>query len=297
MQSVLYFSLGLITHLICVIAYLISIIHRCIVLVIITLLHNNSLRLIKPGTETILASETKGSPNVIYVFKCNGTPKIEKIVQKLYQITKYETNLISGGVTSEPYRPFEKLSYAVQLKYFCWCWKTNHKFRAENHLKLEKVTGDLDVRIQRKCEEFLDTFFVMGEPWWEVTILQTTEGKKEYALIWNVHHVYGDATIFTQLFRYGLADYPFSMKIEPLEWNRKHQQPTLIDKLKKYLEPIFLSIFRSYNFAVVYGQCLSQNSIQEVSSVAMDVFFLLIYSFEEQCHGTKRKKPLSYTDP
>lgn len=272
MQSVLYFALGLITHLICVTAYLISVIHRCIVLVIIKLLPNNSLRLINPGTETILAGETNGSPNVIYVFKCNGTPDYGKIVEKLYQIPKYETKLISGGEAEEPYRPFEKLSYAVQLKYFCWCWKTNYKFRAENHLRLEKVTGDLDLRIQRKCEYLLDKFFVMGEPWWEVTILQdTTEGSKEYALIWSVHHVYGDATIFTQLFRYSLADYPFPIKIEPMEWNRKHEEPTLIDKFKKYLEPIFLTTFGSFRYAFFYGQCLSQNFIQEVSFVLMVV--------------------------
>lgn len=267
MQSILYITLGFITHLICVTAYLISVIHRCVVLVIIKLLHNRSFRLIKAGTETIFAGETKGSPNVIYVFKCNGTPHFDKIVEKIYQVTKYETKLISGGETSKPYRPFEKLSYAVQLKYFCWCWKTNHKFRAENHLKMEKVIGDLDLRIQRKCEDLLDKFFVMGEPWWDVTILQTTEGPNEYALIWNVHHVYGDATIFTQLFRYGLADVPFPIKIEPLEWDRKHEQPTSIDKLKKYLEPIYLTIFGSFSFAVVYGQCLSQNFIKEVSLV------------------------------
>ncbi len=267
MQSILYITLGLITHLVCVTAYLISIIHRCVVFVIIKLLHNNSLRLIRPGTETILAGETKGSPNVIYVFKCNGTPKFEKIVEKIYQITKYETKVISGGETSEPYRPFEKLSYAVQLKYFCWCWKINYKFRAENHLKLEKVTGgDFDLKIQRKCEDLLDKSFVMGEPWWDVTILQTTtNNQKEYALIWNVHHVYGDATIFTQLFRYGLADHPFPIKIEPLEWDRKHEQPTLMDKFRKYLEPMLLTIFGSLKFAVIYGQCLNQNFIKEVT--------------------------------
>lgn len=279
MKSVLYFSFGFITHLVSVVAYLISIFHRCFVFVIIKLFHNNSLRLINPGTETILAGETNGSPNVIYVFKCNGTPKFEKVVEKLYQIPKYETTLISGGEALEPYRPFEKLSYAVQLKYFCWCWKTDYKFRAEKHLKLEKVTGVLDLKIQRKCEDLLDKFFVMGEPWWEVTILQTTVGPKEYALIWNVHHVYGDATIFTQLFRYCLADYPFPIKIEPLEWGRKCEELTLIDKFKEYLEPIFLAIFGSCRFAVLYGQCLSQNYIQEVSFVVMKFgFFYLLCS-------------------
>lgn len=265
MQSILYITLGLITHIVCVTAYLISIIHRCVTYVIIRLFHNNSLRLIKPGTETILAGETKGSPNVIYVFKCNGTPNFEKILEKIDQLTKYETKLVSGGEASESYRPFEKLRYAVQLKYFCWCWKISHKFRAENHLKFEKVTGNLDVKIQRKCEDLLDKSFGMGEAWWDVTILHTTtDGSNEYAMIWNIHHVYGDATIFTQVFRYGLADHPFPIKIEPLEWDRKTEPETFIVKLKKYLEPYVLTMFGSFRFADIYGQCLSQNFVKEV---------------------------------
>lgn len=262
-SKLLCYLFGFLSHVICVIAFLISIIHRCFVFVIIKLFHAQSLRLIKPGTETILASETNGSPNVIYVFKCNGTPDYLTIVNKLYDITKYETKLISGGESLERYRPFEKLSYAVRLKYFCWCWNTNYEFRAENHVKLETVTGDFDVRIQRKCEDALDTIFVMDKPWWQMTILQNT-ASREYAIIWSVHHVYGDATIFTQLFRYGLADYAFPMKIEPLEWDRKLGEPSLMDKMKRYAEPIVLSSFGSFGFANVYGHCLAQNFIREV---------------------------------
>lgn len=265
MQKTFYFVLGFLSHLICVIAYLISIVHRCLVFVIVRLFHNNTLRLVKPGTETILAGEKKGSPNVIYVLTCNGTPNLKGIVDKIHQIPKYETKLVSGGEASEPYRPFEKLSYAVQLKYFCWCWKTDHKFRVEDHVKLEKISANFDLMIQRKCEDLLDKSFVMGEPWWNVTILQNTGESKQYAVIWCVHHIYGDATIFTQLFRYSLADYPFPIKIEPLEWDRKHGQPTLIDKVKEYLEPIYLASFGSFGFGSIYGQCLSQNLIKEVS--------------------------------
>lgn len=278
MRKKVYFALGLFTHFVCVIAYLISIVHRCFVFVIIRLVHSNKYRLVKPGTETILAGETNGSPNVIYVLKCSGTPNLKKIVEKLDQIPKYETKLISGGQALKPYRPFEKLRYSVQLKYYCWCWKTDYEFRMENHVKLENVTANFDLKIQRKCENLLDKSFVMGEPWWDVSILQNTEDPKQYAVIWCVHHIYGDATIFTQMFRYCLADYPFPIKIEPLEWDRKHEAPTLMDTVQQYLKPVFLASIGSFGLGSIYGQCLSQNLIREVIFLVDNAFFQLLLS-------------------
>ncbi|KAJ6641489.1 Carboxypeptidase N subunit 2 [Pseudolycoriella hygida] len=179
---------------------------------------SSSLQWLLTGIATILAGETKGPVNVLYVLKCKGTPNVRKIVTKLHDIV-------------------------------------DHNFRAENHLVLEKVHRSLDVEIQQRCERLLDTFHDNDQPQWEMHVLYR-EDSKEYAVVWSVHHSYGDATIFTQVIRYALADEPFPIKINPLEWNRKRR--SFCSKIFNHIEALFLCTIGSGWFAGIYGQCLGQ---------------------------------------
>lgn len=257
-ENFLYFLLGFVYHVTSVVAYLIFVLFRFIVHI---RLDKNKYRLIDAGSETIMAESTNGRVNVVYVLQCTGTPNIDKIVDKLYQIVKYETTLVSGGHIDHSYRPFEKLGYVIVKQLGVFCWNVDHKFRAENHLVVDKVNRSLDVEIQERCERLLDTVHANHQPQWEMHILERGESE-EYAIVWSVHHSYGDGTIFTQLMRHTLADDRFPLKINPLEWNRK--EPTLYSKVKNAVEIFLLCTIGSGWIAGCYGQGLRQEHVREV---------------------------------
>lgn len=260
-SKIFYFFMGLISHLVIIVAFLISVVYRFVVHLILLQCYHNKYRLVNTGIATIMAGETKGPVNVLYVLKCKGTPQFDAIVEKLYQIVKYETNVVSGGKSEKFYRPFEKLGHVIVPKFGVFCWKLDHTFRAANHVVLDKIHGNLDTEIQERCERLLDTFHGDHQPQWEMHIL-VREDSSEYAIVWSVHHTFGDATIFTQLIRYGLADNPFPMKIDPLEWNRKKWNP--FRKFANILETLVLCTLGSGCFAAIYGQCLGQTYVKEV---------------------------------
>ncbi|XP_037049576.1 uncharacterized protein LOC119083872 [Bradysia coprophila] len=207
-----------------------------------------------------MAGETKGPVNVLYVLKCTGTPNFEKIVEKLHKAVKYETKVMSGGEIETSYRPFRKLGYVIVEKFGVFCWKVDHNFRAEKHVVMDNVQKNFDVAIQERCEKLLNTFHANHQPQWEMHIMHRNESN-EYAVIWSVHHSYGDATIFTQVIRYALADEPFSIKINPLEWNRKNQN--FCSKIMNKIETLLLCTIGSGGFAAVYAQCLRQSHLGE----------------------------------
>lgn len=256
-NRIFYFFLGFVSHLISIVAYLIIVVFRFIVNF---LLNKTKYRMMESGSETIMAGDTKGS-NVLYVFKCTGTPNIDKIVDKLYKIVKYKTSLVSGGHTETLYRPFKKLGYVIVKKWGVFCWNVDHHFRAENHLVIDKVNRNLDVEIQERCEMLIDTFYANHQPQWEMHILDRFDSN-EYAIVWSVHHSYADGTSFTQAIRYALADDPFQMKINPLEWNRKERN--IFSKTVNVIETVLLCTLGSGWFASVYGQCLGQAHVKEV---------------------------------
>lgn len=257
-DKIAFFFMGFISHLISIAAYLISVVFRIFVHFS---LDKNKYRLIEPGIATIMAGETKGPVNVLYVLKCTGTPDVEKIVEKLNKMVKYETKLVSGGEIEPSYRPFEKLGYVIVEKFGVFCWNVKHNFRAQDHVVMDKAHQNLDIEIQKRCERLLDTFHVNHRPQWEMHIIHRNESK-EYAIIWSVHHSYGDATIFTQVIRYALADDPFPIKINPLEWNRK--QKSFGSTIRNLVETFLLCTIGSGWFAAVYGQCLGQEHVREV---------------------------------
>lgn len=253
-----YFIMGFISHVMCIAAYLISVVVRILVH---CLLDKNKYRLIESGIATIMAGETKGPVNVLYVLKCQGTPNVQKIVERLNKIVKYETRLMSGGPIESSHRPFEKLGYVIVEKFGTFCWNIDHNFRAEDHVVMDTVQKNLDSEIQKRCERLLDTFHMSDRPQWEMHVIHLN-GSNEYAIIWSVHHSYGDATIFTQVIRYALADDPFPIKIEPLEWNRKPK--SFCGTILNMAEAVFLCTIGSGWFAAVYGQCLGQSYVREV---------------------------------
>ncbi|XP_037041622.1 uncharacterized protein LOC119078249 [Bradysia coprophila] len=251
-----YLFLGFVAHLISIGAYLIVVASRFIVNF---LLDKNEYRMMEPGSETIMAEDTKGS-NVLYVLKCTGTPNVDKIVDKLYRFVNYETTLVSGGRVDTPYRPFEKLGYRIVKKLGTFCWNVNHNFRAEDHLVIDKVNRSLDVEIHERCEVLTDTIYANHKPQWEMHILDRDESK-EYAIVWSVHHSYTDGTSFTQAIRYAFADDLFPIKIDALEWNRK--EPSFCSKITTVIETLLLCSIGSGWFASVYGQCLGQAHVRE----------------------------------
>ncbi|KAJ6644137.1 hypothetical protein Bhyg_09103, partial [Pseudolycoriella hygida] len=253
------FFLGFIYHLISIVAYLVFVVFRFTVNI---LLDKNKYRMMESGFESIMADNHGGtSPsNVIIIFKCTGTPSIEKIVDKLYQIVKFETTLVSGGCLKTPYQPFKKLGYAIVKKWGVSCWNIVHNFRAENHLVIDKVNRHLDVEIQERCERLLDTFHPNHQPQWEINILERYESK-EYAFIWSIHHSYTDGTIFTQMVRHVLADEPFPIKIDPLQWNIK--EAGFYSRIANVIKTLFFCTVGSGWFASMYGRGLGQAILAE----------------------------------
>lgn len=261
-NKIFYFFMGFISHLVAIVAFLISVVYRFVVHSVLLKFYVNKYRLIEAGITTIMAGETKGPVNVLYVLKCKGAPpNVDAIVDKLNQAVNYETKVISGGESETYYRPFEKLRYVIVPKFGVFCWKIDHNFRAANHVVLDKVQENLDQMIQDRSEKLLDTFYGGDQPQWDVHILSREESM-EYAIVWSVHHTYADANIFTQVIRYILADSPFPMKVEPLEWNRK--SPSSYRKIKSYVETLLLCTLGSGFCAAVYGQCLGQTHVKEV---------------------------------
>lgn len=233
-------------------------------LIFATCYYPGHYKIIERGADALWAVESgigASSSNIVIGLKCKGSPNLEKIVRTfetkvLNFMTSLRVKKINGTYvqeeTGDVYEPYQNLRWIIVEKFLFFCMKKDTTFCIENHFSLEEIENEndsLDDGVRSRMEKCITTRMSPDKPQWRFQVvtkpqkqISSTRGEiyqPEYGIIFTIHHSYGDAISWVQMFRYAFADFPVKPSIDPMG-----KSPSLSSHYFSSSEPLTTRILR-----------------------------------------------------